>query len=166
MTSARWRVLWLALVAAAVPALAQTDEIQVYDASIAAAGKFNLTLHSNFTPKGSTTAAFAGGIVPNHSFNGVAEWAYGVNDWFEAGLYMPLYSISNQGTTINGFKLRALFVRPNAGEHVLVYGVNFEFSVNRRVWDPRRYTSEVRPIIGLHLKPIDIIFNPIVDTLY
>src|SRR5690348_12004120 len=31
---------------------AQTDEIQVYDAAIADQGKFNLMMHSNFTPKG------------------------------------------------------------------------------------------------------------------
>src|SRR4029078_8166636 len=29
-----------------------------------------------------------------------------------------------------------------------------------------RYTSEIRPIIGWHLRPVDIIVNPIVDTSY
>ena len=46
------------------------------------------------------------------------------------------------------------------------YGVNFEFSVNYRYWESRRITSEVRPIIGVHLHPVDIIVNPIVDTDY
>ncbi len=46
------------------------------------------------------------------------------------------------------------------------YGVNFEFSVNQRQWDPRRFTSEVRPIIGWHLQAVDIIVNPILDTSY
>jgi hypothetical protein len=45
----------------ASPALAQTDEIQVYDAAIAPTGAFNLTLHNNFTPSGNTTAGFPGG---------------------------------------------------------------------------------------------------------
>ena len=74
-------------------ALAQTDEIQVYDAAIAAPGRFNLTLHNNFTPIGRDTLP-PGGIIPDKSLNGVPEWAYGVTDWFEAGLYMPVYSIS------------------------------------------------------------------------
>jgi hypothetical protein len=90
-----------------------------------------------------------------------------VNDWFEQGLYMPLYSFSsNRGGSINGFKIRELFARPHADDHTFFYGVNFEFSVNARYWDPRRITSEVRPIVGLHLHPIDIIVNPIVDTNY
>jgi hypothetical protein len=47
------RLWWIviALVGAPVVALAQTDEIQVYDAAIAEKGKFNLMLHNNFTPK-------------------------------------------------------------------------------------------------------------------
>ena len=51
----------LALVPMAAPQIvsAQTDEIQVYDGSLAAKGKFNLTLHNNFTPEGLATPAFA-----------------------------------------------------------------------------------------------------------
>ena len=72
-----------AMFAAPVVTFAQTDEIQVYDAAIADKGKFNLMIHSNFTPVGRTTPYFPGGIIPNHSFNGTAEWAWGVADWFE-----------------------------------------------------------------------------------
>ena len=57
-------------------------------------------------------------------------------------------------------------MRPHAHDHTFFYGVNFEFSVNYRYWEPRHITSEVRPIIGLHLHPVDLIFNPIVDTDY
>jgi hypothetical protein len=146
---------------------AQTDEIQVYDAAITDPGKFNLMMHSNFTPKGQKTPAFPDALISNHAFVGVAEWAYGVTPWFEQGLYMPLYSFSsNRGGSINGFKLRELFVRPHADDHTFFYGVNFEFSVNAKYWDTRRITSEVRPIVGLHLHPVDIVVNPIVDTDY
>jgi hypothetical protein len=149
------------------PAAAQTDEIQVYDASLAPKGVFNLTLHSNFTPKGLTAPAFPGAVVANHSFNGVPEWAYGVTDWFEAGLYLPLYSIGKgTGATIDGMKLRALFAAPHADDRRFFYGANFEFSINSTVWDQKRITSEVRPIIGWHLHPIDIVVNPILDTSY
>lgn len=68
--------------------------------------------------------------------------------------------------SVNGFKIRELFVRPHAQEHEFFYGVNFEFSVNYSYWESRRITSEVRPIVGLHIRPIDIVFNPIVDTDY
>jgi hypothetical protein len=157
-------VLWLIRPDAAC---AQTDEIQVYDARIAAQGIFNLTWHNNYTPDGRTSPSYPGGIVPNHTLNGVPEWAYGVAPWFEAGLYLPLYSLAGNGAlTFNGFKLRALFVEPDAGNRRFVYGVNFEFSYNTEHWNQNRYTQEIRPIIGWHLGPLDVIVNPILDNAY
>jgi hypothetical protein len=153
-----------------VPALifAQTDEIQVYDGEIAPVGIFNLMVHNNFTPKGRTTPDYKGAIIANHSFQVTAEWAYGVKPWMEQGLYLPVTSpySTNYGSTINGFKIRELFVEPNAHDHKYVYAVNFEFSVNRNYWEPRTISSEIRPILGLHLHQWGIIYNPIVDTDY
>ncbi len=163
----RTLALTAAFLVAPAMAFAQTDEIQVYDGTITGPGKLNLTLHTNLTPRGLKTPAFPGALVSDKSLNGVPEWAYGVTGWFEAGLYLPLYSISrNRGGTLDGFKLRALFVVPRADERTFFYGVNFEFSVNARHWDARRVTSEVRPIIGLHLHRVDIMVNPILDTAY
>lgn len=150
-----------------ISARAQTDEIQVYDAEIAPPGKFNLTLHNNWIAEGRDKPAFSDGLVPDESFNGVPEWAHGVTDWFEAGLYFPLYSISkNRGVTFNGTKVRALFVSPHAADRTFFYGVNFEGSYNARHWDPKHFTSEIRPIFGWHFHPVDLIFNPILDTDY
>ena len=160
----------LALAAAPPVVAAQTDEIQVYDGGLAAPGEFNLTLHTNYTPDGVTTPAFAGALVADKSLNGVPEWAYGVTPWFEAGLYLPLYRIGKtggqNGAMLNGFKLRLLFAVPHADDRTFFYGANFEFSYNAKHWDATRITSEVRPIIGWHLRPVDIIVNPIFDTAY
>jgi hypothetical protein len=125
-------------------------------------------VHSNFTPIGRKTPDFPGGIIPNDSVNGAVEWAYGVTSWFEQGLYFPVYSAYSQGRggSLNGFKIRELFVRPHAHDHEFFYGANFEFSVNYSYWESKHITSEVRPIVGVHLHPIDLIFNPIVDTDY
>jgi hypothetical protein len=147
-------------------AAAQTDEIQVYDGGIADKGKINLTWHNNYTPDGIKTPAFPGGLVSNHLYVGVTEWGFGVTDWFEAGLYLPLYAADSHGLVYNGWKLRALFVVPHADDRKFFYGSNFEFSINEKRWDEKRYTSEVRPIIGWHLKPVDVIVNPILDTSY
>ncbi len=160
-------LLLIVLLGRPLAAFAQGDEIQVYDGGLAPVGTFNLTLHNNFTPKGIKSPSFPGAIISDHSLNGVPEWALGVTKWFEAGLYLPLYSIDkDQGAKLNGFKLRTLFAVPSADDRKFFYGVNFEFSVNAKHWDERRFTSEVRPIIGWHLKPVDIIYNPIVDTSY
>jgi len=146
-------------------ASAQTDEIQVYDAQIAEPGVFNLMVHNNFTPEGLKTPRFPGGLVPNQTLNGVPEWAYGVTEWFEQGLYLPLYSVADgEGPVLNGFKVRELFVVPHAAEQTFFYGINFEFSYNANHWDPYRSTSEIRPIIGWHLGKFDFIINPILDN--
>jgi len=166
--TAIWLVLVLfGLAVAPRPATAQTDEIQVYNAEIAEPGVLNLTLHNNYTPDGLRTPAFPGAVVSNQSLNGVPEFAYGVTKWFEAGLYLPLYSLPSDGRAeLDGFKLRALFVAPDAAKQSVFYGVNFEFSFNARHWDVSRYTSEIRPIVGWRFGKIDLIFNPILDNSY
>ena len=154
-------------VAVPVAARAQGDEIQVYDGGLAPKGVFNLTLHNNYTPDGIKTPSFPGAVVSHRSLNGVPEWAYGVTSWFEAGLYLPLYSRdADMGWGLDGVKLRTLFAVPNADDRRFVYGANFEFSYNAKRWDTKRITSEVRPIVGWHLNTVDVIFNPIFDTSY
>jgi hypothetical protein len=147
--------------------LAQTDEIQVYDAEINDPGKFNLVWHNNYTPNGRRQPDFPGGIVPNHSLNGVPEWAFGVSDWLELGTYLPLYSVTGDGRfLLNGVKLRALFVVPHAHDLGFFYGINFELSYNALHWESTRYSGEVRPIVGGRVGAVDILFNPIIDTSF
>lgn len=156
--------LWMAPHAA----LGQTDEIQVYDATIAPPGTFNLMVHSNFTPEGRTTPDYPGAIIANHSFNGTWEWAYGVTPWMEQGLYMPVYTpySSKRGGSLDGFKVRELFVRPNAQQHKIFWGTNFEFSFNYKYWESRTFTAEVRPILGGYVGKWELVYNPVVDTDY
>jgi len=145
-------------------ARAQTDEIQVYTGEINAPGQFSVTLHNNATAIGPTQPAFPGGVVPNHSLNGVPEYALGVTDWLELGAYLPLYTVTRDGSfLINGGKLRALFVAPEAAKRDFFYGVNFEFSYNAPHWDEARYSMEVRPILGWRFGPVDLVLNPIMD---
>jgi hypothetical protein len=156
------------LALAPVKARAQTDEIQVYDAVIQPRGILGVTLHQNFTPIGRTVPVFPGAIVPNHSWNGGIEWAYGIKTWWEQGLYLPIFTAYSpgHGGTIDGFKIRELFVRPHSADHKLFYGMNFEFSFNYGYWESRTESAEVRPIIGANLGKWTLIYNPIVDTDY
>jgi hypothetical protein len=149
------------------PVRAQTDEIQVYTGGLETPGKFNLTIHANYTPSAQTIPRFPGGIIPQGSANGAFEWAYGVSDWFEAGAYMPVYTVTRNGKVLlDGVKLRALFAVPRADSRRFFYGVNFELSRNSRAWDESRYGGEVRPIIGARSGPWDFIANPILDTSF
>jgi hypothetical protein len=86
----------------------------------------------------------------------------------EQGLYMPVYSpySTNRGGSIDGFKVRELFVRPHAEQHKLFWGTNFEFSFNYKYWESRTFTAEIRPIMGAYLGKWELIYNPVVDTDY
>lgn len=157
----------LLLICSALPVIAhaQTDEIQVYDAGIVDPGKFELTVHGNYTPDGLKQPAFPGGVVPNHSVNGAFEWAYGAADFLELGLYLPVYTVTNSGNPqFDGGKLRMLWVVPHARQREFFYGVNFEFSYNVHHWESTRTALEIRPIAGLHEGRWDLIFNPILDS--
>ena len=131
-------------------------------------GVFNLTLHNNYTPRGIKTPAVGGGVTPDGSLNGVPEWALGVSDWMEAGLYLPLYSRDTKlGVVMDGAKLRLLFAVPHGESRPFVYGVNVEFSLNARRWNDHRVTSELRGILAWHPSPaLEVIGNPIFDTAY
>jgi hypothetical protein len=139
-----------------------TDEIQVYDAGIAAVGQFTIQQHLNYVAGGQTNPPFPGGLASNHSLNGTPEFAYGVTDWWEIGLYLP-FSITNQQFYSDAFKLRTLFVSPHAEQHDLFYGVNFELSNETPPFAQTRWAMEIRPIIGVRNSEYELIVNPIVD---
>ena len=139
-----------------------TDEIQVYNAGIAAVGQFTIQQHLNYIPQGLKDPPFPGGLVSNHSINGTPEFAYGVTDWWEVGLYLP-FAIQDRQFLSDSFKLRTLFVSPHAEQHDFFYGVNFEFSNTTPKFAQTRFTMEIRPIIGVRNADYEFIVNPIVD---
>jgi hypothetical protein len=139
-----------------------TDEIQVYNAGIAAVGQFTIQQHLNYVAGGQTNPPFPGGLASNHSLNGTPEFAYGVTDWWEVGLYLP-FSITNQQFYSDAFKLRTLFVSPHADRQNFFYGVNFEFSNQTPPFAQTRWAMEIRPIIGIRNSDYELIVNPIVD---
>jgi hypothetical protein len=140
-----------------------TDEIQVYNAAIAAVGQFTIQQHLNYTPVGLKDPPFPGGLVSNGALNGTPEFAYGVTDWWELGLYLP-FAVQDQQFLSNGFKLRTLFVSPYADQRNFFYGINFEFSNTTPKFAQTRFALEVRPIIGIRNADYELIFNPIVDA--
>src|SRR6202171_6879888 len=161
----RWRfcliagaTCWIAL---EQPAKAD-DEIQVYNANIAAPGQFTIQQHLNYVGLGLKDAPFPGGLVSNNSINGTPEFAYGVTDWWEVGLYLAV-AIQDRQFLSDSFKLRTLFVSPNAAERNFFYGVNFEFSNTTPKFSQTRFGMEIRPITGIRNADYEFIVNPIVD---
>ena len=151
-------------VALAHPAKA-TDEIQVYNAGIAAPGQFTIQQHLNYVPQGVKDPPFPGGLISNNSLNGTPEFAYGVTDWWEVGLYLP-FAIKDQQFLSDSFKLRTLFVSPHAEQRDFFYGVNFEFSNTTPKFSQSRFGLEIRPIVGVRNADWEFIVNPIVDISF
>lgn len=138
------------------------DEIQVYNAGIAEIGQLTIQQHLNYIAAGLKNPPFPGGLVSNHSLNGTPEFAYGLTDWWEVGLYLP-FSIQDQKFYSDAFKLRTLFVSPHAADRNVFYGVNFEFANETPPFSQARFSMEVRPIIGVRNDLYEFIVNPIVD---
>lgn len=139
-----------------------TDEIQVYNAGIAEVGQFTIQQHLNYVGIGQKDPPFPGGFASNHSLNGTPEFAYGMTDWWELGLYLP-FAVQDRQFLSDGFKLRTLFVSPNADKRNLFYGINFEFSYETPKFAQTRFGMEIRPIIGMRNADYEFIVNPIVD---
>jgi len=139
------------------------DEIQVYNAAIAAVGQFTVQQHLNYTPLGVKEPPFPGGLVSNGAINGTPEFAYGLTDWWEVGLYLP-FAIQNQTFYSNAFKVRTLFVSPHADQRDFFYGINFEFANETPPFAQTRFAMEIRPIIGGRNSEYEFIVNPIVDV--
>ena len=164
------RLIKLAIVATIlkllqINAISQTDEIQVYTGDLANPGEVSLTLHNNYTISGQTSPSYPGAVIANHSLNGVPEFAYGLNAWCELGLYLPVYTITgNHNLYSESGKLRALFATPDADKKNFFYGVNFELSKNAVRWEDKKYSGEIRPIVGFRNQGITYTINPIVDT--
>ncbi|QOZ56487.1 hypothetical protein [Bradyrhizobium sp. CCBAU 53338] len=139
-----------------------TDEIQVYNAGIAEVGQFTIQQHLNDVALGQKNPPFPGGLASHHSLNGTPEFAYGVTDWWEVGLYLP-FSVQDERFYSDAFKLRTLFVSPHAEQRNFFYGVNFEFSNETPPFSQSRFSMEIRPIIGMRNSDYEFIVNPIVD---
>lgn len=159
----RPRYLLAAMFAAALlvtrPARA-VDEIQVYTGEIAAQREWSLLQHLNygFTRRKGTDPAQVSAF---RTVNGTPELAYGVTDWYEVGLYLP-FAARDDRFFPGGFKVRNLFVSPNALQRTFFYGLNTEISWAPQRFSASRWNAEFRPIIGLNLGRWQIISNPIV----
>jgi len=152
---------------AAAPAFAVDqvhDEIQVYNAEIAAVGQWTYEQHLNYAAVGQTQPEVPGGFTSNHSLQGTPEVAYGITNWWEGGFYLP-FAVNGAGEFLSdGAKIRSLFVIPDAAKRDFFYGVNFELGYEMPQFSLTQWNLEIRPIIGVRNAEWEFIVNPIVDV--
>jgi hypothetical protein len=142
------------------------DEIQVYNAEIAAVGQWTYEQHVNFAAVGQTQPEFPGGFTSNRSLQGTPEFAYGITDWWEGGFYLPFAVTSSGELLSDGAKIRSLFVVPDAAKRSFFYGVNFELGYELPPFAPTPWALEIRPIVGVRNAQWEFIVNPIVDVSF
>jgi hypothetical protein len=152
----------IASLLALAPAAHATDEIQVYNANIAAPGQFTIQQHLNYVGIGQKDPPFPGGFGSDKTLNGTPEFAYGMTGWWELGLYLP-FAVKDRQFLSNAFKLRTLFVTPHADQRNFFYGVNFELGYEMPKFSQTRWGLEIRPIVGVRNETYEFIVNPIVD---
>ncbi len=142
------------------------DEIQVYNADIAAVGQWTYEQHFNYAAFGQMRREFPGGFTSNRSLQGTPEFAYGIADWWEGGFYLP-FAVTNAGELISdGAKIRSLFVVPDAAKRSFFYGVNLELGYELPPFAQTPWALEVRPIVGVRNAQWEFIVNPIVDVSF
>ena len=142
------------------------DEIQVYNAEIAAVGQWTYQQHLNYAAVGQTVPEVPGGLSSNHALQGTPEFAYGITKWWEAGFYLP-FAINSDGQFLSdGAKVRSLFVLPDAAKRTFFYGINLELSYELPRFSTTPWVLEIRPIIGVRNAEWEFIVNPIVDVSF
>src|SRR6201998_127015 len=142
------------------------DEIQVYNAEIAAIGQWTYQQHLNYAAIGQTVPEVPGGFHSNRALQGTPEFAYGLTEWWEAGFYLPFAVNGDSQFLSDGAKIRSLFVVPDAAKRSFFYGINFALGYELPRFSSTPWGLEIRPIIGVRNKEWEFIVNPIVDVSF
>ena len=159
------RILILACLLTLVPcapALAISDEIQVYTDEINEPGERGLELHINTTPRGRKTAEYEGDIAPYRGLRVTPEFSWGLTKTLEAGLYVPMTTSANGTFYVGGLKgrLKWLPIKTESGWYA---GANAELSNVSRAFSESRLSTELRIMAGYHGDDWLLGINPIFD---
>jgi hypothetical protein len=139
------------------------DEIQVYDDAINDPGEFAMELHLNATPSGRGTPDYPGEIVPVHGIRSTFELAYATSEHIEWGLYVPLERTSAGEQRFSGFRYRLKYIAQKAtDDQPFFYGVNFELSHVKAIFEESQDRIETRPILGWKRSGWLYALNPVI----
>jgi hypothetical protein len=137
------------------------DEIQVYDDEINAKGEYSLEVHLNTTPNGLKTGNYNGEVLTNGNTRITPEFAYGLGNGLELGLYVNTV-VNNGQWNYAGYKARLkwLPILEKDG-YPFFAGVNLEVGNVMYQYEQSRYGAEARFILGKHVDKWLFVVNPI-----
>jgi hypothetical protein len=149
------------LLTCVVARAALQDEIQVYDDAINAKGEYSLELHLNNTPSGLKTGNYNGEVLTNGNTRITPEFAYGLGNGFELGLYLNTV-VNNGRWDYAGYKARLKWLPfLEKDGYPFFAGVNLEVGNVLYQYDQSRYGAEARFILGKHVDKWLFVVNPI-----
>ena len=154
----------LAALAAAMPARAADEEIQVYIDDLLKPHAFGLDVHVNDVLRGrAANLDYPGEQTSQDRVRVTPEWAYGLTPDIELGAYVPLMTFADGKGKIGGVKGRIKYIAPHKEGDGLFWGVNFELGKVRRDVDINPWNAELKGIVGLHRGPWTLAENINVD---
>jgi hypothetical protein len=145
-------------------ALAAPDEIQVYNDEINAPGQYGIELHVNYVPEGANQASYRGESIPNHRWQVMPEFSYGINQNWEAGIYIPFARENDGQINENGFRFRMKYIATPAGDSRIFWGLNSEMGYSDHRVAEYPWSLELRPIVGFRSENYLLSLNPIVNS--
>jgi hypothetical protein len=140
------------------------EEIQVYMDEIGKPGEFGLDVHTNYVASGDLVTDYPGNQPSLHRLRVTPEWAYGLTNSLELGVYLPLATLDRDGQLdLGGIKFRLKYVAPKAPDASWFWGANLELGrVNHRL-DANPVNGELKGIAGTRSGPWTLACNANVD---
>ena len=136
------------LAVSAGAARAADEEIQVYQDEMNKKGKFGLDVHVNYVAENTAPLDYPGQQSPVYRTRVTPEWAYGLTDHVELGLYLPLTTIEHSRFNVLGEKARIKYIATKPDAPGWFYGANFEIGHVDRPLDINPWNAELKGILG------------------
>jgi hypothetical protein len=148
---------WLA---AAVPAAAADEEVQVYMDEIGQPGRLGLDIHTSYVFDGDPAPEVPGGQSPVHRWRMTPEWGFALTPNLELGAYLPLMTLEGSGRLqAAGAKGRVKFIAPRAADQSWWWGLNLEIGRVNHTLDLNPWNGELKGIWGMRKGRLTLALN-------
>ena len=158
-----WALGLLLGVGLASPAMAASEEIQVYMDDLSEPGKFGVDIHNNYVFSGSTKPGYPGEQPPARVYRLTPEFYYGLTDTLELGLYVLGTRAAHSDPNVVGGKVRIKYIAPHDKEQGVFWGANLEVGRTDLRASPTPWNAQLKGIFGYRTGPWTLAMNPNFD---
>ncbi len=153
----------MVVVGAAGAARAADEEIQVYQDEMSKKGQYGLDMHLNYVPSNDAPLDYKGQQPSVYRTRITPEFAYGVTNNLELGLYLPLTTIQGNRLSVLGEKARIKYIGTKPEADGVFWGANFEIGRVDKPLDINPWNAELKGIAGWRKDRWTVGFNTNID---